>query len=223
MIRSITLDEVKKAQEETVWHYGNGLLYQMCHEHFEHKEDQYILAKVLFIGRIYAAAIERRKTENNDINDHFYTDAVAPTFKNSNTDKHLAALRAIGKVDNNQDVIAALRAHYDLTNAISKITGIKKRSFSSKYLHFHLPEMFFIYDTRAVAAIRNFVTKVPRDLNTCLEGDNADLEYAKFYCKCLELKRIINRDYNITLDNRQLDNLLINTANETNSALKKAQ
>jgi len=44
----------------------------------------------------------------------------------------------------------------DLTKKLfSKISGLNKRSLASKYLHFHVPELFYISDSRAYDAMRN--------------------------------------------------------------------
>lgn len=215
----LTEKEVEKALENNIWHYGNDILYKMCQDNFEHIKNEHILTKVLFIGRIYAAAIERRKTENNDINDNFYVDSVLPTFKNSHIDTFLKELKKVEnvKICNIKD---CLEVHYYLTKTINKITNLNKRSFVSKYLHFHLPELFYIYDTRAVDTIRQFISKVPNELKFNVDSQNADLEYAKFYCKCFELKRQIKNKFSIELTNRQLDNLLIERANLKNSTKK---
>jgi hypothetical protein len=217
----LTKQELEKVLENNVWHYGNEILYKMCQDNFEHVKDEYILAKVLFIGRIYAAAIERRKTENNDINDNFYIDSVGPTFKNSDIDKLLKKLKSF-KIVEISNIKDCLETHYYLTKVIKEITNLNKRSFVSKYLHFHLPELFYIYDTRAVDALRKFIPKVPNELKYNLDSQNVDLEYAKFYCKCFELKKQIQNEFKIELTNRQLDNLLIETANLKNSIIKKA-
>ena len=44
------------------------------------------------------------------------------------------------------DVEEILSMHKFLTDTFGKMTGLKKRSLASKYLHFHCPEKFFIYD-----------------------------------------------------------------------------
>ena len=41
------------------------ILYHLCKDNFQHEQEDVILTKVLFIGRIYAAAIERRKNKSN--------------------------------------------------------------------------------------------------------------------------------------------------------------
>lgn len=219
-MNELSLDKIQKAKQNNVWHFGNEILYKMCRENFEHTNDEPILAKILFIGRIYAAAIERRKTKNNDINDNFYIDTVAPAFRKSEIDKYLTQLKSFEslEIDN---LKFALETHYYLTKVINEITELNKRSLVSKYLHFHLPELFFIYDTRAVQALRHFISKVPNSLQPLLELENVDTEYAKFFCKCYTLKTEIEKQFNLKFSNRQLDNLLIENANTKNSAHKK--
>lgn len=218
-MNKLSIEDVEKAMRNNVWHFGNEILYKMCRENFEHITNQHILAKVLFIGRIYAAAIERRKTKNNDINDNFYIDVVAPAFLKSDIDKYLTKLQSFAslEIDN---LKFALETHYYLTKVINEITDLNKRSLVSKYLHFHLPELFFIYDTRAVQALRHFISKVPISLKSIIELENVDTEYAKFFCKCYALKIEIESEFNLKFSNRHLDNLLIENANTKNSALK---
>ncbi len=216
-MNKLSKNEIEKAMQNNVWHFGNEILYKMCKENFEHKQDEHILAKVLFIGRIYAAAIERRKTKNNDINDNFYIDTVAKKFRESEIDRYLTQLKNFKslEIDNLKFV---LETHYYLTKTIKEITQLNKRSLVSKYLHFHLPELFFIYDTRAVAALKDFISAVPDDLKSIIKLESVDTEYAKFFCKCFALKNEIEKQFNIKLSHRQLDNLLLENTNSKNSA-----
>jgi hypothetical protein len=208
-----TKKQLDTARQKNVWDFGNAILYKLCKDNFNHDLDDHILTKVLFIGRIYAAAVERRKNKSNDINDNFYTDTVAPTFRKSKLDKKLSDLKS-AKPDKVENIKSVLQTHYYLTSMLKKITALDKRSFSSKYLHFHLPDLFYIYDSRAVSALRQFTSQVPKDLKHILVLDNIDNEYAKFYCKCFDLKRQIKTQFKIDLTHRQLDNLLIEVANK---------
>tara|TARA_R110002111_G_scaffold207813_1_gene271941 strand:- start:636 stop:1307 length:672 start_codon:yes stop_codon:yes gene_type:complete len=215
-----TKKQLYTARQKNVWDFGNAILYKLCKENFKHDSDDHILTKVLFIGRIYAAAVERRKNKSTDINDNFYTDKVANTFRKSKLDDKISGLK-IAKAENIGDIKSILQTHYFLTSLLKKITALNKRSFSSKYLHFHLPDLFYIYDSRAINALRQFTKKVPKDLKHILDLNNIDSEYSKYYCKCFDLKRQIKAKFNIDLTNRQLDNLLIQVANkQSNLKLK---
>ena len=211
-----TKTELDNSIQKNVWDFGNKILYDLCCDNFKHDKDEQILTKVLFIGRIYAAAVERRKNKNYDINDDFYIDTIAPTFRQSTLDNHLENLKLCENLttDNIQQI---LETHSYLTTELKKITDLEKRSFSSKYLHFHLPNLFFIYDSRAVNALRTFKVKISNELRIISKLGTVDNEYANFFCKCFTLRHEIQNKYNLTLTNRQLDNLLIDIANKQES------
>ena len=211
----LTKTQINAACQQNVWDFGNAILYILCRENFKHDKIDYIITKVLFIGRIYSAAVERRKNKTSEINDNFYISTVAPAFRDSLLDEKLSNLQFL-KSGAYKTIIAVLETHYYLTMLLKTITALEKRSFSSKYLHFHLPDLFFIYDSRALKALRLFKIKLPNDLKQIIELENIDLEYTKFYCKCIILKNQIKSDFNIDLTNRQLDNLLIEIANTKN-------
>ncbi len=182
-----------------------------------HDSDECILTKVLFIGRIYAAAVERRKSKSSMINDKFYTEIIAPAFKKSELDTKLSKLKFL-TLDKEENIISALQTHHYLTAILKVITALEKRSFSSKYLHFHIPEMFYIYDSRAVTAMREFKIKLPTELEELINVKDIDKEYAAFFFKCVTLKNMVKDTYQINLSNRQLDNLLLEVANTRASA-----
>lgn len=194
-----------------VWDLGNKVLYDLCSQNFEHDSDEKVLAKVWLIGRSYAVAIERRKNKS-DINDNFYTDEVAPAFRDIELDKMLSPLKN-KKITDSTALREMLEVHGYLTRLINKLTNLDKRSFSSKYLHFHLPNLFYIFDTRARDALRQFVKNVPSDLRYLSRLQLLDKEYSNFTCKCFVLQQKIYREFNLFLTPRQLDNFLVYVAN----------
>lgn len=213
-MRVPTLYQVKRAQHSTPWDFGNTVLYNLCKDNFQHDKDEVIIAKVLMIGRVYAAAVERRRTKES-ISDDFYIEKVAPTIRTSKLDDYLTKL---GQADvlKLENVGEVLKVHHYLIALLSSITGLEKRSFCSKYLHFHLPNIFLIYDSRVVTSLRHFVGKVPKPFEHWLRLEGVDTEYSKFVCKALCLRTLISNRYGILLTNRQLDNLLIDVANRRN-------
>jgi hypothetical protein len=208
--------EVINNSQSTKWDLGNEVLYKLCKENFYHQNEQQILAKVWLIGRAYAAALERRRNKET-INDNFYLDSVVPKFKESNIDEYLSRLQKYDSIDMN-NVVEVLQAHNFVTKLTKSITLLDKRSFSSKYLHFHLPRLFFIYDSRVVSSLRQFISKAPKVYREIIKSDDVDTEYAKYVCKCLAVKDEIKQQHGIELTPRQLDNILINIAN---SAMNK--
>jgi hypothetical protein len=216
----VTLDLLEKSKTSP-WDLGNDLLYQLCREHFKHENEQHILAKTLFIGRIYAAALERRKKKDEFINDDFYADVVVPTFRDSDIDTRLARLKKFKSI-NDENIPVILQTHQFLIELFQIPTELNKRSFSSKYLHFHLPELFFIYDSRAETALRQFKRPTPKELKFHLMFDGVDQQYAQFYGKCLDVKKHLEQQFNTSLTHRQFDSILIDIANTLEANKRKA-
>jgi hypothetical protein len=163
-----------------------------------------IVAKIWSIGRAYAAAIERRRTKE-DGNENFYLNRVAPVMANSKIDTWIA--NATDKDANfmtPSDTV--LSAHRNLTELFSEITGLEKRSLASKYLHFHRPSLFYIYDARVVLGMRELSDIVGRAQRS---DTNFDREYRPFTQKCITLRNRIWLDFKISLSPREIDNLLL--------------
>lgn len=198
--------------KSNVWNFGNGILYKLCAEHFHHTEDEQILAKVWLIGRAYAAAIERRKIKEA-INDDFYIDKVVPAFKNSELDSRLKELRQFDKLTED-NLEKMLETHFYFTKLTAHLTGLEKRSFCSKYLHFHLPNVFPIYDSRVVGSLRKLISKTPEKFSHIMNSTKIDREYAKFTCKSLAIRQEIAKTFGEELTLREFDSLLIRFAND---------
>jgi hypothetical protein len=198
----ITKGDIEKALANTVWDLGNQVLYDLCSKYPLHKTPQEILAKVWLIGRSYAAALERRKNKSSDsLGDLFYEDKAAPEIKKSKIDDWLELLKS------NSTPETAIETHSKLTNLFFKISKLEKRSLASKYLHFHRQNLFFIYDSRAMSAIRS-VTPGNGQLPT-LVVEESDKEYASFYRRCLWPQDDLEKQYGYKLSPRELDKLLL--------------
>lgn len=195
---------VAKAQSPSPWDLGNEVLYELCRKHPSHTEVPAVIAKVWLIGRSYAAAIERRR-EKDDENDDFYVQTVAPALLRSDIDMWIENA-ARHKKPNATSLEAILATHANVTELFNQISGLEKRSLASKYLHFHAPNLFYIYDTRAVEAMRTLSSVVGRAGKGSTLADN---EYRKFAEKCLRLQEHINEEFNVLLTPRELDKLLL--------------
>lgn len=190
------------------WVLGNSVLYKLCKDYPFHKTDEEIAAKIWLIGRAYAASVERRKNKT-DINDDFYSEIVIPKMKKSNIDKWICDCK------DKKTKELCLLAHKNVTDLFKDISGLEKRSLASKYLHFHLPDIFFIFDSRAANGINKLFGELDLEgLKVDVDEDKADKNYAQFYNKCLKAQGEIKKQYNIWLNCRQLDTLLVNIANE---------
>ena len=191
----------------TRWVYGNKVLYDMCKDNPTHDDADIVVGKIWLIGRSYAAAIERTKGagEAND----FYYDIVAPKMLSigKELDRRIVELNAISHLSD-QSLDSVLNTHKFLVDIFNDITNKEKRSLASKYLHFHCPAMFYIYDSRASAAIRKAV-KVNKDLLYRHYPCGCDTEYANFCVRALELQEYIEEKHGRNVSPREIDNFLL--------------
>ena len=195
---------IKLTSRGTIWNLGNDILYQLCKQYPKHKSPDVIAAKIWLIGRAYAAAIERRKIKNEE-NDNFYELTAVPIIQQSSLDDYLEEVNKFTEITD-ESIPIILKAHKYLTDVFTDISGMEQRSLASKYLHFHCPNLFFLYDTRAVASISSLFpyrrVKIPTQ--------NVDEEYGKFYLKLVHLRNLIYNKEGILLTPRKIDNILIN-------------
>lgn len=204
-------------QDDSRWAFGNSVLYRMCQENPYHDREDVVIGKIWLIGRSYAAAIERRKNSDDFIGDEFYFKAVAPKMLEigNELDRRLEIIsESNGTINDVQENI--LSTHKFLMDAFLDITGLEKRSLASKYLHFHCPEKFFIYDSRAKNAIGKYVKRADINVLSRLDDSTYDKEYAVFVCKMLELQQYIDEELGLYESPRKLDSFLLSnlTANK---------
>ena len=143
-----------------IWKFGNEILYRLCADHPAHSEDHVIIAKMWLVGRAYAAAVERRRVNDGLSSDDFYIERLAPTVRNSEIDTWFQRLRE----DGSRSKWLTLDVHKRLVDLLKPITKLEKRSFASKYLHFHFPDRFFLYDARAADSVRTYFLLASQDL-----------------------------------------------------------
>jgi hypothetical protein len=198
--KKATLDALK---ESSIWDLGNEVLYRLCESHPAHQSKQEIVAKVWLIGRSYAASIERRKPDGLDT-EAFYSEAVVDAMRASSIDSRLAEIDSVRSIQNHADIETALNVHADLTKTFSGASGKANRSLASKYLHFHRPHFFPIYDSRANGKIREIVGgRVSREFP---EGDS---EYRPFVARSVVLHRWLDEKFGLKLGPRDLDRVLL--------------
>ena len=199
----ITKALVTKAKNKQIWDLGNQTLYDLCEKHPAHTGDEVITAKIWLIGRAYAAAIERRKSKNGFKGDAYYIKRVVPKIKKSDIDELLSSLDNIARVDL-ENIDKVLRVHYEVVRLFKNISGDKsrKRSLASKYLHFHKPQLFFIYDSKAKKALGKLKGITKKSSPSKLKADD---EYSKFCEKCMKVRdHIISSKHCKSLTPREL-------------------
>jgi hypothetical protein len=207
---NLSSDLIQRAISPSPWDLGNQVLYDLCSSYPLHTSVPQVIAKVWLIGRAYAAAIERRRNKTDE-NDDFYVNKVGPGLCASGIDSWLKSLRV--PVESTAiSLLPTLRVHANVTALFRQISGLEKRSLASKYLHFHAPSHFYIYDARAVLAMQKLRSIVGR---TAASDIGADNEYRKFAQKCQRLQQSVLERHSVALTPRQVDNLLLALYAET--------
>ena len=195
--------------EDDPWSIGNQVLYDLCRRYPYHAVDAEIVAKIWLIGRAYAASIERGRGKAADSglsNDRFYTEAVPKALRTSRLDEKLEALAKLREISESNSG-PVLDAHAHLVHLFHGLTNKSKRSLASKYLHFHRPDLFFIYDSRAVSGIRTL--GIPgRAIDV---PPSADREYARFAGAAIGVCEYVRSRFRKRLSPRELDRLLLAT------------
>ena len=210
MIRAEIEKQYKEYLEhkKSHWDFGNSILYKMCEDNPYHNDEDVVIGKIWLIGRSYAAAIERRKNADDYQGDDFYFDAVAPKMLEigPELDNRIQYLKkkSGGIVDCVPDILST---HKFLMDAFMELTGLEKRSLASKYLHFHCPDKFFIYDSRAKIAIGKIVKRPDKKILSGIEA--RDEEYAEFVCRMLELQQYLNKRIGTYEKPRKIDSFLL--------------
>lgn len=196
-------------EQEHIEYLGNKMLYDLCDKYPLHEKDQEIFAKIWLIGRSYAATLERGIGLNKDDNDLFYQKVVT-IIMTSDFDKSLSVLK--GKSLTVENITSIFYVYKKLHELTLNFERGQKHSFCSKYLHFHYPDLFFIYDSRAVESISKI--KIDISMFKDLKSEYNNLPYFSFFLRCFQLREIVHKSNQIILTPRQIDICLVNWANE---------
>jgi hypothetical protein len=197
---------IQAARSPSPWRVGNAVLYDLCSSRPGHTDEADVIAKIWLIGRSYAAAIERRRNKIDE-NDNFYVNTVAPLMMDSPIDRWIHEAKQYD-CPSAGSWSTLLKVHFETTQLFKEISGLEKRSLASKYLHFHVPQLFYIYDTRAIEALNKLGNISPRVGRSELQP-NVDNDYRKLAEKCRDLQQHVQDKYSISLNPREIDSLLL--------------
>ncbi|GAB4019158.1 hypothetical protein [Spirosoma koreense] len=224
-----SLDEcLRNCQEPTIWEVGNQTLYDLCAKYPTHTEPSQIVAKTWLIGRTYSVALERRRgaRESNEV---YYREKIPQVFMSSLLDEWLLQLSVdedltseLIRLDDVLQVHTYLVAYLkDNLGIIRGNDGLNRTSFCSKYLHFHRPRLFPIYDVRAVQGLSILLKGHPQLKNLRITTPYR-AKYARFCETILAVIKVLNLQLNKPLTLRQVDNLLLQLAQDSKSNNKSS-
>lgn len=199
------------------WDLANEVLYRLCADHPGHTARDAIYAKVWLIGRAYAAPVERRRINLDLSGDEFYKFLV-DTIIDSKIDSWL--LHPRDDIYNNREL--NLTTHKKLIELLKPLTRLDKRSFASKYLHFHFQDRFFIYDARSATSVVQAL-KAPgggarREMPARLA--NVDEAYETFVGRCEQLSLDIRDQIDRHPTPREVDKILLHWNEHTRPKAK---
>lgn len=171
---------------------GNNLLYDLCKTYPNTVDFQEVHAKIWIIGRSYAVALER--TKRNKVDYESFSKSFIEWNKKVGFDNRLYNIK---------DEKDALEVYKLLLDFVYSETGQYKRSFVSKYLHFHRPEWFKLYDSHTRKSLTYLSTAKSNVVG------KIDSVYADFCAKENDVRDYIKEKFGKQLDNRDLDIVLI--------------
>jgi hypothetical protein len=206
-VHAVSDDELQRAREASAnsWSIGNRVLYDLCQTYPGHDNVRAVVAKVWLIGRSYSAAIERhcKPLPSGAPTDALYT-RVAHLLKSSTLDSALRSLKKSGP-HTETDLRVPVEIHYQMLRTLKPLTHRSPRSFASKYLHFHAPAWFFIYDSIASRGLRRLLGRRRRSRLLRSIGDR---EYAHFVAGAWILRGdLVARGASLSM--RELDIILL--------------
>lgn len=134
------------------WQPLDVVLYDLCQRFPHYADPAGINAKVWIIARTYASGIERSVNSDGSHGSSLNRVAGLLASYSQEVDSLIGRIREAG-ADLKGSLRVILRAHAELDHMLRMITrdGRSARSFSSKYLHFHVPAVP-LYDAQASAA-----------------------------------------------------------------------
>jgi hypothetical protein len=205
----LTAQRVDAACGPSPWDFGNRVLYEMIRENPSHVNLQVVIGKLWIVGRAYAAAIERRKTVGDDSDPRFYESTVAREILASDIDEWIAEARS-ADAESEEGWKTMVQVHQETTSLFNTISGHDNRSLASKYLHFHVPKLFYLFDRRA----REGLTALGRTVvgRASKKVGFGDYEYRKHAERCRNVRRYCEKQFHVRLEPRHLDNLLLAVA-----------
>ncbi len=177
VINDITEWAMKERNKKTNWFLFDKVLYDLCLKYPKHNNIHEIVTKVALIGRAYSASVERRRNADVTKERDFYYGYVAPVILNSELDMRIYELRGY-KTPTEDNLCKILSVHFYLQKLLKECTDMEKRSFSSKYLHFHCPNLFYIFDSYSEKEIN----KIVKSKYKWVCPSDSDYSYAK-YCE----------------------------------------
>lgn len=166
-------------------------LYDLCFLHRHHLKDEIVADKLRLIARHYA---------EYGASLGFSPELGAHCLAQSPVDHWFGTLATAEDLD----AWLLLELHKRMMGVFAELPEGEARSLASKYLHFHFPELFCVYDTRVEAAAQALAG------GDCgfLAMSDYDPVYGRFHACCRKLAERLGAQIGRRLSPRELDRVL---------------
>jgi hypothetical protein len=167
-------------------------LYELCFLHRHHFQDEIVADKLRMIVRLCA---EHGLKVNG-----FSPEFAAHQLGRSGVDRWFAGLATAEQID----MALVFEMHRRVMDVFVHLPAEQSRSLASKYLHFHFPDLFYIYDQRVEAAA------IEMGDGECgyLARAERDPAYGRFFACCRKLSDKLSTLAGRRLNPRELDRVL---------------
>lgn len=167
-------------------------LYELCFLHRHHIRSEIVADKLRMILRLCAD----HGLKVADLSPEF----TAYRLGQSGVDRWFAGLTTAEQID--PDLVFEM--HKRVMDLFDELPSRQACSLASKYLHFHFPELFYLYDSRVEAA----ATALGQEECGYLAGGDHDPDYVRFFACCRKLAESFAPLAGRRPNPRELDRLL---------------
>lgn len=193
MTNMLTREFITDALSQSILDPGVRALYDLCFMCRHHLRDEIVIDKLRLITRLHGDSPAAPGTG-------FSAEAAAHNLAHSPVDHWFGALSTAEALDAG----LLLELHKRLMGVFDDLPEESARSLASKYLHFHFPELFHVYDRRIAHALSRVMG------NDCgfLALAEFDPAYGCFHACCRKLGDHIAPLVGRRLSPRELDTVL---------------
>jgi hypothetical protein len=167
-------------QESVSWELIDAVLLDLCARYPLHRDKRHVIAKVALIGRTYVTGIERAfdgGTKQGDalsrVVDHIHRNG-------ERLDQIVSTIPSQTNLLSDEALDPIVSAHYQFLQLLQECEHCHRnpRSFVSKYLHFHRPNVP-IYDSYAAGVISSVLGSRTRQSRRYGAADSTYASYVE--------------------------------------------
>ncbi|CAN5296137.1 hypothetical protein BH10PSE6_BH10PSE6_36330 [soil metagenome] len=170
---------ISTALEESIsWREIDCVLLRLCEAYPKHDDESQVIAKVALIGRTYATGIERAFKGGKKQGDALGKVVKHIHLNGAKLDAIISSVPAGTNELTENAIRSIVEAHFRFIELLQTCEDCQKtpRSFVSKYLHFHRPNVP-IYDSYAAGIISKLLGK---STQLRMRHEASDYDYARY-------------------------------------------